>query len=113
MNTAHMTPEDWNRYFNETPSPATEYVKNLLEATKKGFVPPDVALIRCMELNHVFRDAYEQIEILDKADQRRIADSFLPVDVTGVVSGIPKKGDGFRPSSITIPVSETNNVDRT
>jgi len=78
MNTIHLTPEDWNRYFTEANNPAIEFIDNLIAATKKEWLPAgDVELLRQQILNRM-RVLRETIEKQDYIDKMRRIDASQP-----------------------------------
>ena len=78
MNTLHLTPEDWNRYFTEANNPAIEFIDNLISAVKKEWLPAgDVELLRQQILNRM-RVLRETIEKQDYIDKMRRIDAAQP-----------------------------------
>lgn len=69
MHELNMTPEQWNQYFNQHPSPALEYVRNLTEALNAGWVDSALAEVRLKEIMAECRDLSELITKKDKQEQ--------------------------------------------
>ena len=71
MNYLNMTLEDWQRYFAEQNNPAIEFIDNLIQATKKEFIPAvDADLIR-QQINFKMRELNEMCKKLDGIQQAR------------------------------------------
>lgn len=56
MNKFNMDEEAWNQYFNQYPSPALEYVNNISEALKAGWLDVTTAEVRLKELSAAIRE---------------------------------------------------------
>jgi len=76
MNTAHMTQEDWNQYLNQSPTPAMEWIDNIIAATEAKHLDTMSAVVMLKQLDHKLSAAIIRANELDKIDQKRIQEGF-------------------------------------
>jgi hypothetical protein len=72
-----MTPEQWHQYFSQHPSPALEYIQNLSEALKAGFVDSFTAEIRAREIMVAMQDLNPQIDKAEKSREWAIREGYI------------------------------------
>lgn len=77
MHQINMTPEDWQQYFAQYPSPALEYIQNLTEALKKGFVDSFTAEVRAREISAAMQDLWPLVEKKENARQNEIQQGYI------------------------------------
>lgn len=70
-----MTEQDWKQYFDEKPKDVVEFIKNLTEATRKGWIDSIDADITRQLINFELRqlnvviEKRERIEAVQSAEQ--------------------------------------------
>jgi len=72
-----MTPEQWNQYFNQHPSPALEYLENMKSALDAGWIDGDLADVRLKEIAGEFHDLCKLADKKVNENQASIRESFI------------------------------------